>query len=42
METHEFVRNVALSARGGTVIRVRVWSGQKFAVLSQNRQDLLD
>ena len=35
METHEFIRNMALSARGGTVIRLR-------AVLSQNRQDLVD
>lgn len=42
METHELIRDMALSARGGTMIRLRVWRCQRFAVLSQNRQDLGD
>ena len=37
METHEFIRNMALSAKSGAMIRLRVWSCQKFVVLSQNR-----
>lgn len=42
METHEFIRDMVLSARGGTMIRLRVWSCQRFAVLSQNGHDLVD
>lgn len=39
METHEDSSETWLSARGMAVIRVRVWSGQKFTtVLSQNRR----